>query len=118
MLELQQYHDHLRLHFKTLSDERESAPVFFLEHDLTDEALAELTQCLARALQTEPFLRSNFWHSRYLPMLVLASEVGYQYAGLGSGYWPAPTSVPTSPSRCSTPPSSTSTTRLRPIRPS
>lgn len=89
MPELQHLHHQLRLHFKTLSDAREPAPVFFLEHDLNDDALAELTECLAIALEAQPFLRSSFWHSRYLPMLVLASEVGYRYGGLGSEYWPA-----------------------------
>lgn len=85
---LQQLHNRLRLHFKILSDERGSEPVFFLEHGLTAPELDGLTLALRKALPTEPFCQNDHWNSRHLPMLVLAAEVGYDYRGSGSDYWP------------------------------
>lgn len=89
MLELHQYHTHLRQHFKTLSDEREPAPVFLVEHELTHDGLSDMTSCLTQTLQAALFRRDSFWNSCYLPLLVLAAEVGYAYEGLGSEFWPA-----------------------------
>lgn len=88
MATLQQLHNKLRLHFKTLSDERDPKPVFFLEHELTAPELDTLTRALQDVLPREPFCQSDYWNSRHLPMLVLAAEVGYAYGGLGSDYWP------------------------------
>lgn len=62
-------------------------PVFFIEHGLAEQDLAEVRLAVRLALKERP-LADSWWNTRYLPLVVLATEVGYRYRGSGTDFWP------------------------------
>lgn len=79
---LQRQQEYLALHFAELRDQRSAlgdAPVFALEHGLSESDLAELKAavCLVVALG----FNHKYWRQNWLPFVVYATEVGYTYAG-------------------------------------
>jgi hypothetical protein len=77
----------LSAHFEKLHRTRLGAPLYLLEHGLSDvdlQTLLRSTQCCLRHRRVgEPW-----WGSRSLPLLVAATEVGYAYRGTGTDFWP------------------------------
>lgn len=81
-------HQALAEHFANLSRERGELPVFAIEHGLDDLALEGLRRSVSRQLEEDPQLAGAAWSWRYLPLVVVASEVGYRYRGTGTDFWP------------------------------
>ena len=84
---MQAAHEHLHKHFEGLRRERGEHPVYFLEHDLDAHDVEQLFAQVSSAFAVSPF-SSPIWRSRYLPLLVVATEVGYTYRGPGQDFWP------------------------------
>lgn len=84
-----QFQERLRERYGELRHERAAAdwPVWILEHDLEEPELQLLKGMLQRAFHLAP-LSSSWWRPRTLPLLVWATEVGYQYQGNGTDFWP------------------------------
>jgi len=62
--------------------------VFLIEHGLTSEEREALVGATRRDLGTAGPTERWYWNARYVPLLVVASEVGYRYRGTGTDYWP------------------------------
>ena len=78
-------HQRLETHFAALRTRRDqeagpSYPVFALEHGLTDGELTLLTSTVRQAVQ-----RRNLSRSAWLPYVIYAAEIGYEYSG--DEYW-------------------------------
>src|SRR6266487_1067400 len=81
--ELASFHEHLEAHFGRLRDLRSGsrAPLFALEHDLSDGEVDRLKESVSGAVA-----QGEIRHDNWLPLVVYATEIGYAYAG--SEYWP------------------------------
>jgi hypothetical protein len=85
---LEYFHSKLDVHFRLINRARQAlmpaAPVFALEHDLSEGDL-ELVKKAVRAAVAQGFgPRFRQW---WLPFVVYAAELGYDYAG--GDYWPS-----------------------------
>src|SRR3954454_8643828 len=82
--ELEYLHARLHDHFEQLQADRARAPtpapIFALEHGLTDPELL-----LLRAHVCEAVRQRRFGRDAWLPFVVYAAEVGYAYSG--DEYW-------------------------------
>lgn len=83
---LQHFHESLGAHFADLRDQRvrlaPAAPVFALEHDLTEADLTPLQDAVRRSIAAgAPATHRRQW----LPFVVHATEIGYGYEG--HEYW-------------------------------
>jgi len=85
---LTERHRALAEHFEGLRRDRGELPVFAIEHGLNDQALEELKPAVSRALEEDPHLSGAVWSWSYLPLIVVATEVGYRYRGTGTDFWP------------------------------
>ena len=83
LLEAEQY---LAERFAELRDGR-TGPVFFVEHGLSEPDAEDLRKAVGRAARHHP-LQANWWRGNPLPLVVTATEVGYQYRGTGTDFWP------------------------------
>lgn len=83
-------HEHRVLagRFKALADARGDLPVFAIEHELDEIAIEALKAGVALQLERDPHLKHASWGWMYLPLLVVATEVGYRYQGTGTEFWP------------------------------
>lgn len=81
-------HQALAEHFASLAKGRGGMPVFAIEHGLDEQALGALRWTVSRQLETDPQLDGAAWSWSYLPLLVIATEVGYRYRGTGTDFWP------------------------------
>ena len=72
--------------FAGLRDTRHGA-VFFVEHGLDVNEYEELRGAVRRSLRLHA-LDSGGWDNHGLPVLVVATEVGYRYRGSGTDFWP------------------------------
>lgn len=89
IVELEELHKGLIHRFETLLQGRGGAyPLYFIEHGLDAESLSALSDAVAFGLKASPWLRSEWWSQRFLPLLVCTSELGYEYCGNGTEYWP------------------------------
>jgi hypothetical protein len=86
---LLELHGELRLRFQELREQRDygRGAVRLIEHGLDREELALLIGAVREALD-EHDLEDRFWTRRYLPLCVVATEIGYKYQGTGTDYWP------------------------------
>lgn len=76
--------ERLELRYRTLSEERDGAPVYAIEHGFDVRAVSELKSVVAGWIRVRPGIGSTIaW-----PLIALAAEIGYSYEGLFSGYWP------------------------------
>lgn len=76
------WQERLESHFRTLAESRQAAgwPVFALEHELDEAAVAQIEATVrASALREQPRMVT------YLPWIVYAAEFGYNYTGYE--YW-------------------------------
>ncbi len=72
--------------FAGLRDSREG-PVFFIEHGFAEMELDQLTAAVRRTVRHHP-PESSWWRACPLPLIVVATEVGYRYRGTGTDFWP------------------------------
>lgn len=85
---LRDRHQALAEHFSRLARSRRQLPVFAIEHDLDETALGDLKSTVASQLEVDPQLQAAAWTWSYLPLLIMATEVGYRYRGTGTDFWP------------------------------
>lgn len=81
-------HKALAESFAALARDRDELPVFAIEHGLDELALEELRKTVSRQLEEDPQLAGAAWSWSYLPLVVIATEVGYRYRGTGTDFWP------------------------------
>lgn len=81
-------HQALAEHFASVAQTRGELPVFAIEHGLDESALEELRKMVSRQLEDDPQLSGAVWSWSYLPLVVIATEVGYRYRGTGTDFWP------------------------------
>lgn len=81
-----EFQDILARQFRHLRETREG-PVFFIEHGLSENDLADMKELVKQDLALHT-IQSKWWKDKYLPLLVCATEVGYQYYGSGTNFWP------------------------------
>lgn len=74
--------------FAELARARSKQPVFAIEHGLDELALEELRRTVSEQLEKDPHLTGAMWSWSYLPLVVIATEVGYRYRGTGTDFWP------------------------------
>ena len=79
-------HRELDERYRALRESR-TGPIFFLEHGLSEGEVADVVADVSHHLITHP-LKSGWWNSNCLPLLVAATEVGYRYRGSGTDFWP------------------------------
>lgn len=86
---LQDTHAHIASRFENLSKTRQDSSrfVFFSEHSLSYDCLTQLRGELCEALCNHS-LCDYFWTSAHLPLVIFATEVGYEYEGNGTDFWP------------------------------
>jgi hypothetical protein len=89
---LKDRHQALANHFADLALSRGQLPLFAIEHGLDEAALSGLRAAVSRNLEADPQLQGATWSWAYLPLLVVATEVGYRYRGTGTDFWPVPRS--------------------------
>lgn len=58
-----------------------------MEHGLSRADLAKVCADVREGLRWHP-IGGGWWNSRPLPLLVAATEVGYDYRGTGTDFWP------------------------------
>ncbi|MEP3443042.1 MAG: hypothetical protein ABJN72_16300 [Sulfitobacter sp.] len=85
---LKDRHEALADHFADLAGARDQLPLFAIEHGLDEAALEELRTAVSGQLEADPQLQGAAWSWSYLPLLVMATEVGYRYCGTGTDFWP------------------------------
>lgn len=85
---LSDQHQALADTFGSLARARGELPVFAIEHGLDEAALEGLRKSVSRQLEEDPHLQGAAWSWTYLPLLVMATEVGYRYRGTGTDFWP------------------------------
>ena len=72
--------------FAALRDSRDG-PVFFIEHGFSEMELEKLTAAVRETIRHHP-PESTWWRAFPLPLIVVATEVGYRYRGTGTDFWP------------------------------
>jgi hypothetical protein len=85
---LSDQHQALAENFASLARARAELPVFAIEHGLDELALEKLRKIVSRQLEEDPLLAGAAWSWSYLPLVVIATEVGYRYRGTGTDFWP------------------------------
>lgn len=85
---LKDRHEALADHFADLAGARDQLPLFAIEHGLDEAALKGLRTAVSGQLEADPQLQGAAWSWSYLPLLVMATEVGYRYRGTGTDFWP------------------------------
>lgn len=81
-------HQALADKFAELAQARGQHPVFAIEHGLDELVLEELRGTVSEHLEEDPQLSGAAWSWSYLPLVVIATEVGYRYRGTGTDFWP------------------------------
>src|SRR5262249_9058465 len=79
---LGELHERLHAHFSNLREPRSriGAPVFALEHGLSQPELALLQEQVQASISG-----GRPWRDHWLPLVIYATEIGYAYAG--DEYW-------------------------------
>lgn len=72
--------------YLSLRSTRGDLPVYALEHGLSRDDLSALTELVGSQIRRGGI--SGQWAIHALPLIVVATEVGYEYRGTGSDYWP------------------------------
>jgi len=79
-------HSRLEEHFRALRQVRSDRSVYLLEYGRSGVTRQELEIVVQHGLAHSP-CSSSWWSRRYLPLLVLATEAGYEYEGPGHDFW-------------------------------
>lgn len=83
---MKELHNLLCAHFEHLYRDRDESPVYFIEHGLTGEELDSLSHQVSAFCKDYP-ISLPIWRDRYFPLIILATEVGYNYRGPGNDFW-------------------------------
>ncbi|KPL69297.1 hypothetical protein SZ64_15000 [Erythrobacter sp. SG61-1L] len=83
---LRNWHSKLEDVFTNLGNARAGFPVFALEHGLDRNELATLFDHVGSEIRRAGI--DGRWNCYSLPAIVAATEVGYEYRGTGTDYWP------------------------------
>ena len=62
--------------------------MYLLEHNLDLQALGKLYRIVGNHLLSQGMVEVSSNGNTYIPLLVAATEVAYQYQGNGTEYWP------------------------------
>jgi hypothetical protein len=84
---LDQLHSRLRAEVKDLRDDRDG-PAHLIDHSLTTKELSEVRAALTEELRHHA-IGGDRMDARYMPLLVLATEVGYRFGSNAYEYWPS-----------------------------
>lgn len=84
---LRNWHSRLERVFANLGNARAGFPVFALEHGLDRNELATLFDHVGSEIRRAGI--DGRWSRYSLPVIVAATEVGYEYRGTGTDYWPS-----------------------------
>lgn len=82
---LERQHRLLSERFSALSAARQGKPVYAIEHGLSADEVERLRRAIGVRLRGRPM---EALEPHTLPMIVVATETGYAYNGLWTGYWP------------------------------
>jgi len=82
---LREKHKELDAHFRSASVR--SSCQYLIDHGISEAELPPLRHLVRQCLQSIP-LSSFIWEVGHLPFLVCAVEVGYDYEGNGTDFWP------------------------------
>jgi hypothetical protein len=77
----------LSAHFAARAAAQPAMPGYLFEHGLDAPARDELAASVREALGQHS-LTSEWWAARALPLLVATTEIGYDYEGTGTDFWP------------------------------
>ncbi|WP_373474400.1 hypothetical protein [Sphingorhabdus sp.] len=83
---LDELNSRLAGHFAALRASRGGAAVYGLEHNLDARQLLTVFDLVGREARRQGI--SVTWMQRPLPLIVAASEIGYDYRGTGTDFWP------------------------------
>lgn len=86
--ELQAYHDRVGRVLEGLRSRRGEAPIYVLEHGLGGSDLARIARIVGELVARDPDVAAPYWQRGGLPLLALTTEVGYEYRGTGTNFWP------------------------------
>lgn len=86
--ELQVYHDRVGRVLEDLRSRRGPAPVYLLEHGLGATDLTRVARIAGELIARDPDVTAPYWQRSGLPLLALTTEVGYEYRGTGTNFWP------------------------------
>lgn len=86
---LRESHERLTEHFENQrsADGEPRAPIYFGDHGLTVDERETLKDLVRNGLRCKP-LDAFDWSLANLPLLICAVEVGYDYHGNGTDFWP------------------------------
>ena len=84
--DLAAWHEDLKGNFARIRRDRQGSSVYGLEHGLQGRDLERLTLAVGAAIRRHG--AGEWWNDRWLPLIVVATEVGYRYRGTGTDYWP------------------------------
>lgn len=82
-------HDRLSNVFEQLAANRLATlrPLYFCEHGLSGLEISDLSHALRCALRNAT-LNNVLTSNTHLAFIVCATEIGYQYLGNGTDFWP------------------------------
>lgn len=75
-------------HFSELQSQRRESTVYLIEHDIHESSIGGLFDSVSSELNQQGVAGDNAEAAKFLPLLVAATEVAYQYEGNGTDYWP------------------------------
>lgn len=82
------FQTHIKERFQKLSEQRKDSSVFVLEHGLDSAQIEQMKESLRAEIERHDGNIQSAFKIRNLPLLVVATEVGYQYQGNGKEFWP------------------------------
>lgn len=85
--QIEQLQSELAAHFQLRRADTGERSLYLFEHGLSGTDLAELFAATRDCLRAHS-IDSGWWGTRSLPLLIAATEVGYDYAGTGTDFWP------------------------------
>lgn len=89
MDKLRERHQELDAQFRSesLDETRGPSSRYLIDHGVSEHELASLRELVRHGLHSSP-LTSFDWETAYLPLLICAVEIGYEYEGNGTDFWP------------------------------
>ena len=86
-MDLSAHHSRIATQLRELELDRDNPPLF-IEHACSPAELDELTAAVSEGLAAFDLDDEPFWRTRRLPLLVIATEVGYEFGADHHTYWP------------------------------
>jgi hypothetical protein len=84
---LDNFHEKVVENITVLRAQRGDNPVYAIEHGLQSNETDEMFNAVGAAVR-QFGISKWWWKGRSLPLLVAAAEVGYEYRGTGTNFWP------------------------------